>query len=171
MNNEKILVLFEEITELKNQMKSAIKSANQLSDLNADSQNVTAIINRFTDLEELTKKKVEEINRASKVFSKKSYISVLSALIISIVIGLGVGYFIAQKTFIEHIQNDILKSKTDAIANAQIALEREKLSIQYYAKAKEQGVEFYNNAIIMPIAKKEIQEEEGKAVYFYKKNE
>lgn len=39
MNNEKILVLFEEVSELKDQMKTAIRSANQLADLNADSQN------------------------------------------------------------------------------------------------------------------------------------
>jgi len=169
MNTEKILVLFEEITELKDQMKLAIRSANQLSDLNADSQNVTAIINRFTDLEELTKNKVKEINKASNIFSKKSYTSILAALIISIAIGLGSGYFVAQKTFIEHIQNDILKSKTAAIANAQIAIEKEKSSMQNYAKAKELGVEFYNNAIMMPTEVKNIKEKNGKAVYVYKK--
>ena len=167
MNNEKILVLFEEVSELKDEMKSAIKSANKLSDLNAHSQNVTAIINRFTDLEELTKNKIEAINKASKVFSKKSYISILVVLIISIAIGLGSGYFIAQKAFIEHIQNDILKDKTAAIANAQIALKKEKSSMLNYAKAKSKGVKFYSNGIMMPGPKENIQENDGKAIYLY----
>jgi uncharacterized protein HemX len=171
MNNEKILVIFKEVCELKDKLESAIESANQLSDLNADSKNVTAIIDRFTNLEELTEKKIEEINNASKAFSMKGYMSVLTALIISIVVGLGIGYFIAQKAFITHIQNDILRAETNAIANAQIALEKEKLSMQNYAKAKELGVEFYNNAIMMPTATKNIQEKNGKAVYLYKKND
>jgi len=171
MNNEKLYVLFEEVSLLADKLQHAIIASNNLADINADSKNVTEIINRFSELELLTNNKIEEINTVSQFFSKQSYRNSLIALIISIIIGLSVGYFVAQKAFIEHIQNDILKAKTDAIASAQIDLETEKLSMENYLKAKNKGVEFYNNAIMMPVSKNNIEEKDNKAIYFYKKNE
>ncbi len=167
MNHEKILVLFEEVSLLKDQLESAIRSANQLSDLNADSKHVMAIIDRFNALENLTEKKMEAIHQASRLFSKKAYVSIGIAFLIATIIGLSAGYFVAQNTFKAYLHDHILKDQTRALALAQIELQKERASMANYVKAQAQGVLFYENAIVLPVAPEQIQTHEGQGVYFY----
>jgi hypothetical protein len=168
MNSEKIQVIFEEITVLKDQLKDAIESANQLADLNADSKNVTTIINRFGDLEKLTSKKIDDINAASKIFRKTIYMAILSAFAASIAVGVGIGYIVVQKRLVNYIQSDILKDQTEAIAAAWLNLETEKQQLAFCVKAQKNKVEFYNNAIQLPVPIRKLQEDkDGHAIYAY----
>ena len=58
MNNEKIYVLFEEISELKDALNSAIESANNISDLKTYSASAEKIIMQFRLIVLLTEKKL-----------------------------------------------------------------------------------------------------------------
>ena len=170
MNHEKILVIFEEITGLKQQLESAIHSANELRNLNADSHNVTAIIERFEMLEQLTDEKITQIKTTSQLFKRHSYLSVIAALLIAIISGGAAGYIGVHKELTAYIKHDILKKETQEIVDARLDIATEKAALINYLifeRTRAQGVQYFNNAMILPVAINKLTEDKDKAVYLF----
>jgi len=170
MNNEKMYTLFEEISLLTDKLNKAIEVSNKLTDLNADSKNVTNIIRQFESLNTLVNTRIEDINRASKVFSKNVYIALGLVFLVVMVIGAGLGYFFSQKAFIRYIQDDLIKEQTQDIVASNIEIEKKWKAINGAKKAQDKGVIFYENGISIPLKMESVQEQKGnKTVYLYKK--
>jgi len=169
MNNEKMYALFEEVSLLTDKLRDAIGASNKLTDLNADSKNVTDIIKQFESLNTLVDTRVEDINKTAKIFSKNAYVALVLVFLIAISIGASSGYFLSQKAFIKYVQNDLIKEQAQAIVASNIAIEKEWKAINGAKLARENGVVFYNNGLIIPAKKESLQEQEGnKTAYLFK---
>jgi len=169
MNNEKMYALFEEVSLLTDKLRDAIGASNKLTDLNADSKNVTDIIKQFESLNTLVDTRVEDINKTAKIFSKNASVALVLVFLIAISIGASSGYFLAQKAFIKYVQNDLIKEQAQAIVASNIAIEKEWKAINGAKLARENGVVFYNNGLIIPAKKESLQEQEGnKTAYLFK---
>ncbi|MCF7971162.1 MAG: hypothetical protein K9L22_08380 [Methylococcaceae bacterium] len=168
MNNEKLHAIFEEVSLLTDQLNAAIQSANKLADLNADSNNVTQIIRQFESLNTLVDARIEDVNRTTKVFSKNVYMAVGLVFLIALIMGSGLGYFLAQKAFIRYVQDDLIKEQAQAIVRSNTAIEKEWGAINGAKIARNNGVIFYKNGIIIPAKKESLQEEKNnKTAYIY----
>jgi len=169
MNNEKMYALFEEVSLLTDKLHNAIGASNKLTDLNADSKNVTDIIRQFESLNALVNTRIEDVNRTTKVFSKNVYVALGLVFLIAISIGACSGYFLSQKAFIRYVQNDLIKEQAQAIVASNIAIEKEWGAINGAKLARDKGVIFYNNGIVIPAKKEFLQEQEdNKTGFLYK---
>lgn len=170
MNNEKMYALFEEVSLLTDKLHKAIGVSNKLADLNADSKNVTDIIRQFESLNTLVNIRIEDVNKTAKIFSKNTYVALGLVFLIAISMGASSGYFLAQKSFIRYVQNDLIKEQAQAIVTSNIAIEKEWEAINGAKLARDKGVVFYNNGLIIPAKKEFLQEQEGnKTAYLFKK--
>ncbi len=168
MNTEKILVIFNEVEELKDRLKETIQAAERLKDMNSDAQNVKALIQQFSNLDALTKRKIDDINKAAKFFVGQTYAALAITFIACSAIGVAVGYLGSQKAFATYIEQSVLRDRTAALVNEELRIEQEKQQIALCYKAQENHVKFFNNAVELPVPLQKMQTStDNKATYFY----
>jgi hypothetical protein len=168
MNSEKLLVIFAELYKLIKELKEAIKAANKLADLNADSKNVTEIINQFSKLKETTDQKIIQINTVSRAFNKHSLINTAAASIAAIIFGFAAGVAIGSLTFAKYLSDDVLKNQTESIAKIQLVVEHEKQQFESCYVATKKGVQFYSDGVTFPLSSSLLQDDaHGHALYMY----
>ena len=161
MNNEKIQVLFEEVSELKDELNMAIRAANKLTNLNTDAKNVQDILGRFDLLCGLVDHKINAINDATKMVGKRMLLLLVGAFIVALAVGFSAGYY----TFIREMQQSVFRRYLQDITDTRIQFEHEQKNMLL---AKNKGVRFYSNGVSFP-QNKNIQRKEvsGEIVYYF----
>jgi len=162
MRYERQQALFNSVEVLTEQLKQAVISANHIQEVNSNAKNITDTIHTFEGLKEDVDQVIVDVNKASAFCSKKTYIGLASVLILSILIGLGSGYFMFVKT----IQTSVLQTQINELVQAKTDFAEQK---RFIKKALDNGVIFYDNAVILPVPKDEIKNNsKGKVGYWYK---
>lgn len=160
MNNEKLRVLFESVEVLTEQLKSAVHQAKRIKVENDKNENVTKTIAEFNAVQSNTNKVLNEsekaIKRVEKVANTAHYTSVFLVFIAAILLGLILGYVTVKKQtdMVFDYEMKTLIKKQEEFKKQQVI----------YMTLQEQGVKFYNNAVLLPkyYADKIEQRDDGK---------
>lgn len=161
MNYERQQAIFNSVEALSDELKQAVKAANHVQQVNSNAKNITDTIAKFDGLKQQVDKVIVDVNTASTFFSKKTYIALASALLVSTLLGIGGGYFV----FIKTMQTSVLQAQINELTKAQLAFAEKNYYIQ---RAIDHGVKFSSSSVILPIQSDKIQRtEDGRAGYWY----
>jgi hypothetical protein len=135
----------------------------RIEKINTDSENITTVIKKFKAIEERADKKIDDINIAAKVFTKRSYIILAGAFILAILVGVMIGHFTYKESLqgleIEHAYKNLSEKQLE------FELQHEKMML-----ANREGVIFYDDGISIPTKNPDTETVEGHAIYRYPKN-